>query len=174
MPTRRLGAAIPRCSPIPQNTSTAGSPQGSIEGQWRRACAHLSFFEFERTWWEARRRPNVLLVHYNDLKADLAEEMARVASFLGIDVPQDRLAELAAAAGFDAMRRDGDVLMASAAGMFRDRSRTFIHKGINGRWRGVVNADDLALYAKKAEAILPPGCLRWLEEGRRGGDPGRT
>ena len=36
-----------------------------------------------------RHRPNVLLVHYNDLKADLSGEMRRVADFLGISVPPD-------------------------------------------------------------------------------------
>ena len=35
----------------------------------------MSFFQFEKTWWEARDRPNVLLVHYNDLKSDLSTEM---------------------------------------------------------------------------------------------------
>jgi hypothetical protein len=34
-----------------------------------------------------------------------------------------------------------------------------------------VNEDDLALYAAKAEAMLPSECIGWLEEGRRGGDP---
>jgi aryl sulfotransferase len=35
------------------------------------------FLEIETSFWEARERPNVLLVHYNDLKADRAGEMRR-------------------------------------------------------------------------------------------------
>ena len=46
-----------------------------------------SFLHFARTWWKERHRPNVLLVHYNDLKADLPGEMRRIADFLGTPVP---------------------------------------------------------------------------------------
>ena len=37
------------------------------------------FFIFEETYWRERNRPNLLLVHYNDLKEDLAGEMRRIA-----------------------------------------------------------------------------------------------
>ena len=48
-----------------------------------------SWFGFEQTYWAARHRPNLLMVHYRDLKADLAGEMRRIAAFLLIPVPQD-------------------------------------------------------------------------------------
>ncbi len=64
----------------------------------------LDFFAFEDSWWAERARPNLLLVHYNDLKADLAGEMRRIAGFLGIGCPDDLLARLVEAAGFEAMR----------------------------------------------------------------------
>ena len=53
-------------------------------------------------------RPNVLFVHFNDLKTDLSGEMRRIANFLGISVNEDIWPELVAAAGFTAMRRDGE------------------------------------------------------------------
>jgi aryl sulfotransferase len=40
---------------------------------------NMSFLQFEKTWWEARNRPNVLMVHYNNLQSDLSTEMRRVA-----------------------------------------------------------------------------------------------
>ena len=135
----------------------------------------MSFFQFEKTWWKARDRPNVLLVHYNDLKSDLSTEMRRIADFLAISVAPDLWPRLVAAAGFGAMRRDGDTLMSSAAAIFRDGSRSFFFKGSNGRWRGVINEEDLALYEKKAEAMLAPACARWLAQGRaQAGDPRQT
>ncbi len=145
---------------------TEGSGNGHEEG-----LPNLSFFEFERSWWEARHRPNVLFVHYNDLKSDLSGEMRRVAEFLDISVEATLLNELVRAAGFEAMSRDGDVLMQRAAATFRDGSRTFFNKGTNGRWKGVVSEDDLALYDAKASSMLPPDCARWLAEGRQGFDP---
>ena len=56
--------------------------------------AHPSFFHFEKTWWEARQRPNVLFVHFNDLKADLPGEMRRISGFLGIQIVEDRWPDL--------------------------------------------------------------------------------
>lgn len=131
-----------------------------------------SFFRFQRSWWQARKRPNVLFVHYNDLQADLAGEMRRIAEFLEIAVADGLWPELVEAAGFAAMRRDGEALMGQAAGIFRGGSERFFHKGSNGRWRGVVRDEDLALYDRMLAAELEPACAAWIEGGRRAaGDP---
>ena len=49
-----------------------------------------SYWEVERSYWAARRDANMLLVHYGDLKADLADEIARIAAYLEIDLPARR------------------------------------------------------------------------------------
>ena len=41
----------------------------------------------------------------------------------------------------------------------------FLYKGTNGRWRDVLNDDDLILY-DRAAASLDPGLRAWLERGR--------
>ncbi len=134
----------------------------------------MSFFHFERTWWEVRNRPNVLLVHYNDLKADLSGEMQRISDFLGIPIEPSLWPALVEAAGFEAMRRDGDIIMGSLAARFQGGSQRFqggsqrfFFKGTNERWRGVGHDDDLALYEAKVQALLPPECARWVAQGRQ-------
>ena len=132
----------------------------------------MSFFHFERSWWEARGRSNVLLVHYNDLQADLSGEMERIRAFLGISVAPNRWPTLVEAAGFEAMRRDGETLIPNVAPLFKDGSRCFFFKATNGRWRGVAAEADLALYEAKARAMLSPDCARWVAGGRlQAGDP---
>ena len=128
----------------------------------------MSFFGFERSWWAERGRPNVLLVHYNDLKTDLAGEMRRVADFLGISVPSDVWPALVDAAGFAAMRRDGDVLMGTVASIFQGGAARFFHRGTSARWRGIFREEDLALYEAKMGAEFPPDCARWVAGGRAG------
>ena len=126
----------------------------------------ISYFHFERTWWNLRGHPNVLTMHYADLKADLALCMRHVADFLGIEVPPPRLwSDLVEAAGFEAMRRDGDILLGETGRAFRGGGATFFHRGENGRWRGLLDPADLALYEAKL-ADLPPDCGHWLESGR--------
>lgn len=141
--------------------------QGEVPGD-EDGSPSMSFFHFEQSWWEARHRPNVLLVHYNDLKADLSGEMARVADFLEIRVAPQLWRELVEAAGFEAMRRDADTLMADVASLFNHGSQGFFFKGCNERWRGVVADEDLELYEAKVAALLSPDCAYWIAHGRQG------
>ena len=155
------------CPPIPADFFHRWVTEGAVPGD-DDGLPQMSYFHFERSWWDERQRPNVLLVHYADMKADLGGEMRRVADFLGISVPAALWPALVEAAGFDAMRRAGDTLMGRARAIFRDGAATFFHRGETGRWRGIFRDDDLALYAAKC-ARLPPGCARWLEVGSVGG-----
>ncbi len=70
------------------------------------------------------------------------------------------------AAGFEAMRRDGDALMGGVAASFEGGGRRFFNQGTNGRWRGVFREEDLALYEARVAATLPAGCARWVAAGR--------
>jgi aryl sulfotransferase len=160
-----IGRPYPRFASDPAQYFRRWLAEGAVPGHDDGSPA-MSFFHFEQTWWDQRCRPNVLLVHYNDLQADLAGEMRRVADFLHIGVPPDVWPKLVEAAGFEAMRRDGAVLMGNVAALFRDGSRTFFHKGTNDRWRGVFGEDDLARYDDKVTAKLSPACARWLAHGR--------
>jgi aryl sulfotransferase len=131
----------------------------------------VSFFDLEATYWHARRRENLLLVHYNDLKADLDGEMRRIAAFLSIETPRDLWPRLVEAATFEAMKRDGETLLGRANDIFEGGADRFFFKGSNGRWRDVMTADDLALY-EKAATRFTPGLARWIENGRLvAGDP---
>ncbi len=132
----------------------------------------LNFFTFENSFWDQRRRDNVLLMHYADLKKDLAGEMRRLAAFLEISIPEALWPELVAAGSFGAMQRDGDSLMPEAARAWDGGARTFLHKGEMGRWRDLLTGDDVRLYEDKARRQLPEACVRWLERGRlSAGDP---
>ncbi len=130
------------------------------------------FFSLERSFWAERRRPNLLLVHYNDLKADLPGEMKRIAQFLGIATPLALWPELVEAASFEAMQRDGGTLMAQAERLFVGGARSFFYKGTNSRWREVLTEADIALYQRRIETELSPALSRWLSAGRlAAGDP---
>ena len=51
--------------------------------------------------------------------------------------------------------------------MLSGGSKRFINKGTNGRWRGVLNDEELEQYRAMTRRALSPECTRWLEEGRR-------
>ncbi len=162
--------------PVPRQTGdlrdfwrrwfTRGSQSG-----WQDGYPDLSFVDFETSYWRVRRRENLLLVHYNDLKADLDGEMRRIAAFLGIQTPAALWPRLVEAASFDAMKREGAIILGPLNALFEGGSDRFIFKGSNGRWKEELSGDDLAL-AEKLAARFSPGLRRWLEGGRRvAGDP---
>jgi aryl sulfotransferase len=112
------------------------------------------------------------MVHYRDLKTDLASEMRRVAQFLDITVPEEVFPKLVKAATFEEMRRVGDQLMPRLLMSFEGGTDRFFFKGENDRWRGVFDERDLAVYDSKVTSRVPPACAKWLALGRLAGiDP---
>ena len=131
-----------------------------------------SYFAVENSFWAARHEPNVLLVHYNDLKSDRAGEMRRIAHFLNIDIAEQLWPELVEAAGFDAMKNASEALMPAAGNIWKGGGKTFLNKGTNGRWHDVYSDEDLALYEERVAAEFSPALAAWCEHGRLvAGDP---
>ena len=111
--------------------------------------------------WRRRNDPNVVLVHYEDLLADLPGEMSRIAGRLGIDIPRSEIRLLADAATFDAMRARSEELVPDPARVLVDR-RQFFRQGRSGAGREVVDAASLAAYHGRASELAPPDLLDWL------------
>lgn len=131
-----------------------------------------SFFDTERTYWAARTAPNMLLVHYNDLSANLDAEMRRIANFLEIETPPALWPDLVHAATFGQMQRDGEALMPFAKAAWDKGAADFIYSGRNERWREALTDEDVRAYRARAEQELSPALNRWLREGREpAGDP---
>ena len=133
------------------------------------------YFDIERSWWRERGRANVLLVHYNDLKADLNGEMRRIAAFLDIGTPEALWPELVEAAGFDFMREHGATIVPRAAQSWDIGHKRFIHQGTNGRWRGALGEAQVAQFDEREARELGPELRRWLRGGRlEVGEPRET
>jgi aryl sulfotransferase len=135
-------------------------------------AGELPFCEFEQTYWRQRRAPWLLMVHFNDLKADLVGEMRRISEFLGIETPEPLLAELAEAARFETMKRQGDEMLPNLHQTFDKGAERFINKGENGRWNDFLTGADLARYEALVKARLSPAHAAWIAGGRRvAGEP---
>jgi hypothetical protein len=135
------------------------SPPSAVVSSLASTMHHL------RTFWEARHRPNVVLVHYADLMRDLEGEMRRLAQRLGIVVPEARWPALVDAARLDQMRaRADDVVPNSNHALWRDNQRFFQQGGI--RWRAHLGDDELNRYwARLSELGLPAELSAWAHDG---------
>jgi aryl sulfotransferase len=130
-------------------------------GHWLEGMGHIAHVA---TYWARRQQPNVLLVHYNDLKADLAGEMQRIARFLDIEVPAEHWPACVNRCTFEAMRNDGQRL--GNFEMFDGGLKGFLFQGTNGRWKDVLTAAELATYQQRVQSLLPADAAAWMANGR--------
>jgi len=119
-----------------------------------------------KSWWAYRHLPNILFIHYNDLKTDLTGEIRRMADFLEIPLADAAIPTMMQALSLEAMRNNAERLEPGIKEVWKDGAATFYFKGTNGRWMDVLSAAELALYEETASKVLMPDCRAWLEQGR--------
>lgn len=118
--------------------------------------------------WDRRDEPNVVLLHYADLIAELEQEMRGLAERLRISVPETAWLELVEAATFAAMReRAEDLVPDERQGIMKDTGR-FFRSGTSGQWARWLTAEDAAEYERLLNAVTTPDLAQWLHHGRNG------
>jgi len=143
---------------------TAGAIPGENDG-----TPYLSYFAYEKTFWDARIENNLLFVHYDDLQTDMIGEMRRIADFLNIEIPDADLSRMADSASFESMRKDAAVLIPEMAKNFEGGALRLVNKGQSGRWRGVYDEADVELFENKLRSAVPDSYADWLLAGRIAG-----
>jgi len=128
------------------------------------------FWSHTRQWWEARDQPNLLLVHFNDLKKDMEGEMRRVAEFLDMpELSEQEWNNAVEHCTFAWMKAHPETTAPPQSEVaFSGGAKEFINKGTNGRWADVLTEEDNARYLAKAREELGEEGAQWLEKGRLG------
>jgi aryl sulfotransferase len=126
------------------------------------------YWENIASWWAARHLPNVMLLHFSRLRADLAGEMKRIAAFLDIEPPPEAWPAILEHCSFNYMKAHADQVAPLGGAIFDGGAQSFMNKGVNGRWRDVLTAADIAAYERTAVETLGPDCARWLAGGEGG------
>ncbi|MEO1017873.1 MAG: sulfotransferase domain-containing protein [Pseudomonadota bacterium] len=152
-------------------------PPAGLDAFWRGWCTRgwfdweqdgwpfWSHFSTTQAWWRYRHLPNMLLVHYADLKQDPSGSIMRIAEFLEIDLEPERVEPIIEATSFTAMRQRGADYVPGGGARFKNGPAGFLHKGTNRQWEGTISPEDLDLYDTAAKRALTDECRRWLEQG---------
>ena len=111
--------------------------------------------------WERRQEAQVVLIHYDDLSLDLAGEMRRLASRLGITVPDELWNDLVQAATFEQMRNRPD-RVAPATGTILKDPAAFFRRGTSGAGAEVLTPGELSHYKARVAELGPSDLLSWL------------
>lgn len=155
-----------------------GKPPVSVRDyflEWLERDGHpfWPFWENVASWWAIRHLPNVLLLHFADLKADMPGQIRRIAEYLSIPIDETRWPAILEHCSFAYMKANATKSVPLGGAFWDGGAQTFIHKGVNGRWRDVLTAEDCRAYEDRALRELGPGCAKWLSDGAAAG-PGRA
>lgn len=125
----------------------------------------MEVLQHVQTFWDHRQDPNVVLFHYADLLGDLPGQVRRLAGALGVDVTEDRVAEVAAAATFAAMKARADVLVPDVDHAIWVSNSDFFHRGHSGQWRGMLDEAGQRRYQDRVSALVAPDLATWVHRG---------
>lgn len=144
-----------------------GKPVDSVVtyfNEWLDGNGHpwYPFWENVRSWWQIRDLPNVLMLHFNELKRDMPAEIRRIATFLDISINEDKWDEILLHCSFDYMKNNATKSVPLGGIFWEGGAKTFIHQGINGRWRDLLSADEITRYERRAIEELGQECADWL------------
>jgi aryl sulfotransferase len=123
------------------------------------------FWDNVRSWWAIRDLPNVYMAHFQNLKDDMPGQIRRIADFLGITVNAAKWEAILQHCSFDYMKANATASVPLGGALWDGGAETFVHKGINGRWRDNLTAEESAKYERLALSQLEPDCARWLATG---------
>lgn len=143
---------------------------GAYWRQWMDSDGHpfWPFWENVRTWWQIRDLPNILFVHFNDLKRDMPGQMRRIAGFLDIPIDEARWGAIVEYCSFDWMKNNATRSVPLGGAFWDGGAETFINKGVNGRWTETLTAADSVEYEARAVRELGSACAQWLADGQGG------
>ena len=147
-----------------------GRPTDDVREYWhdwleKDGFPFWSFWDNVRTWWQIRELPNVMLLHFTDLKKDMPGEMRRMAAFLDIEIDESRWDDIVEYCTFDWMKENGSKAVPLGGAVWEGGAKTFVNKGTNGRWRDVLTPEEVEQYETMAVAELGEACAAWLKDG---------
>jgi aryl sulfotransferase len=124
------------------------------------------YWEHIRSWWNIKELPNVMLLHFADLKADMPTEIRRIGAFLDIFIDESKWENILEHCSFDYMRTHGEKSVPFGGDLWQGGVKAFMHKGTNGRWRDILTCEDIEQYEQLAREQLGTECANWLSAGR--------
>ncbi|HXZ68910.1 MAG TPA: sulfotransferase domain-containing protein [Alphaproteobacteria bacterium] len=121
------------------------------------------FWESVQSWWDVRELPNVMLVHYQNLKDDLPGMIQKIAAFIEAPIANEAWPKILEHCSFTYMKAHKDELLPIDS--FKDKGATFMHKGETGRWRATLSPEEIDKADRIASEHLSPDCAHWLKTG---------
>jgi hypothetical protein len=126
------------------------------------------FFGFLAAWWALRQEPNVLFLHYSDMKRDHEGSIRKIAQFLNIEPKQDQWPAILQYTSFAWMKQHESKFEASTTSEVPIlKSGAMIRKGQAGEAKSDGMTDEIAKHFREiGNHIFPnPAAIDWIYGG---------
>jgi hypothetical protein len=127
-----------------------------------------AFFGFLAAWWQLRNAPNVLFIHFSDMKSDHEASIRKIADFLGIEPSDDQWPNILEYTSFPWMKQNEDKFEAHTAGKVPIlQSGAMIRKGEVGKAKSDGMTDAISQHLRQVGSQICPDAeaVNWLYKG---------
>ena len=124
-------------------------------------------YGFVANWWPLRHEPNVLLLHYADIKSGGGKILRRISDFLGTAPTETQWAAIEKHASFEWMKANESKFETLLTPVQAFETGAMIRKGKTGAARedGMTAEIAAQLRAFGSKIVTDPAVLSWLYEG---------
>lgn len=99
--------------------------------------------DFTASWYKMRNRPNVLFLHFDELKDKPIDTLKRIAAFLAIELTDEALHRVAEKTSFEAMKSINSRFFPAAQSMWTNVNGSIIRKGQSGDGAALFNNEQI-------------------------------
>lgn len=127
-----------------------------------------AFFGFLAAWWPLRNEPNVLFMHFSDMKRDHEASIRKIAKFLGTEPSDNQWSAILEYTSFPWMKQHENKFEARTIGKFRIlKSGAMIRKGEVGKAKSDGMTDDISRHLREVGGQICPdtAAVNWLYKG---------
>lgn len=125
------------------------------------------FYRFLASWWPLRNEPNVLLLHFADVKRGGGKILRRISDFLGTAPTEAQWTAIEKHASFEWMKANETKFETLPAPVQALESGAMIRKGKTGAAREDGMTEEIAAQLRSfgSRIVTDPGAMSWLYEG---------
>lgn len=124
-------------------------------------------------WWSYRNDPNVLLLHYNDLKQDIKGSLRKIANFVGVQVPESAWPLIEDKVSLKWMKENEDIFKyyidtpAYKGTVLSEEKGSMIRQGGIGDGKKKLSPEQEAVWEKMNQQYFgdKPGLAEWVLNG---------
>ncbi len=115
------------------------------------------YFEWVTKYWQASKtNDHILIVKYEDLKADIHREIHRIAAFCKKNLTDEQIEKIVEFSSFEAMKKNPNTNYYKTAPGIGKKGDKFFRKGVVGDWKNYFTQKQNEIIDRLIEEKLTP------------------